>query len=97
MPDDLHLLRLAVPNEIQPDQIDTDALPDNWRTWPAPVYLMELGTEWIISQSSLLLKVPSSVIPMEWNVLINPRHPEFYHVKKREISEFQFNERLISG
>lgn len=95
MPDDLQLLRLTVPNKIQPDHIDKDKLPENWRTWPAPVYLAKQGTEWIESQSNLLLKVPSSVIPMEWNILINPGHPEFHKVKKREISEFRFDKRFI--
>lgn len=35
-----------------------------------------LGTAWAKGASALLAEVPSVVVPEEFNVLINPRHPE---------------------
>jgi RES domain-containing protein len=95
MPDDLQLLMLSVPDNIRPEQITVNTLPDNWSASPAPELLRDMGSGWIESQSSLLLKVPSAVIPLEWNILANPAHPEFEHVKKLQIHPFRFDERLI--
>lgn len=95
IPDDLQLLTLSVPEKVQPKQIDSNALPNNWSTWPAPDLLMDSGTEWIESKSSLMLKVPSAVISMEWNILINPGHPDFEMIRIEEIHDFRFDKRLI--
>lgn len=94
LPDDLQVLILSVPDKIRPEKIEVDELPGNWRDWPAPEKLKNIGSKWIQSQSSLLLYVPSSVIPMERNVLINPLHPEFKKVREKGVSNFRFDERL---
>ncbi|MEX0769454.1 MAG: RES family NAD+ phosphorylase [Balneolaceae bacterium] len=94
MPDDLQLMVLSVPETIRSEQVKKKKLPENWRSYPPPDMLIEMGTKWITSNSSLLLKVPSAVIPMEWNVLINPNHPDFEKVKKKEVYDFSFDKRL---
>ena len=54
-----------------------------------------LGHEWYESQTSLLLKVPSVIIPKEWNYLINTQHSDFDGVKIKMIEPFyQFDQRL---
>jgi RES domain-containing protein len=37
----------------------------------------EYGNKWLEEQRSLILVVPSIVIPQEKNYIINPNHPEF--------------------
>ncbi|ATM95932.1 RES domain-containing protein [Yersinia frederiksenii] len=51
--------------------------PGDWRSDPAPVATMDIGTEWLESESSLGLLVPSSLVPSENNLLVNPRHKDF--------------------
>jgi RES domain-containing protein len=36
-----------------------------------------VGDAWLAERSSPALLVPSAVTPGEWNVLLNPTHPEF--------------------
>lgn len=36
------------------------------------------GDDWIASRSSVALRVPSVVIPLSYNYLLNPNHPDFY-------------------
>ncbi|CAN5913007.1 hypothetical protein BH24BAC1_BH24BAC1_18840 [soil metagenome] len=52
-------------------------LPDNWRSVKAYKTLQQMGSDWYNSRKSLLLRVPSSVIPKEYNYIINTRHPDY--------------------
>ncbi|SHF65306.1 RES domain-containing protein [Fodinibius roseus] len=93
-PDDLALVAIHIPNPGKPRIIRPEQLPDHWRSYPASDELAEMGTQWIQSQDSLLLKVPSVLIPSEWNILINPGHPDFDTIDIREVRPFQFDDRL---
>ena len=52
-------------------------LPKEWRSMVAYPTLQALGSEWYQNNRSLVLKVPSAVIPKEYNFIINTKHPEF--------------------
>ena len=95
LPKDLKLLKLKVPDDIRIEEIDPLILPDNWKEYPSPEDLKDLGTEWAGRCNTLLLKVPSAVIPSEWNYLINPLHEEFRKIKIDKIKDFQFDHRLV--
>jgi RES domain-containing protein len=58
-------------------QIPTTSLPSNWRSFAAYSDLQEMGSKWFKEQDSLVLKVPSAVIPHEFNYLINTEHSLF--------------------
>jgi RES domain-containing protein len=53
------------------------ALPRNWRKSPPPVSIQRIGDAWIANRESPILRVPSAVVPTEWNFLLNPNHPDF--------------------
>ncbi len=53
------------------------ALPGNWSASPAPLEIQQIGDEWARAQSSVVLKVPTSVLPIEFNYLINVEHLNF--------------------
>jgi RES domain-containing protein len=53
------------------------SLPPNWRNHPYPVETQTVGDEWIVSQSSAVLRVPTTVIDHGFNYLLNPAHPDF--------------------
>jgi RES domain-containing protein len=58
------------------DLAETD-LPVDWRSDPSPTKLREIGDIWVASNASVALRVPSAVIPAEYNYILNPKHPEF--------------------
>lgn len=66
-------------------QISSKDLPNNWRKLEAYVELQKKGSEWYKNQESLILKVPSAVIPLEYNYIINIEHPDF----KKNIVHFR--------
>jgi RES domain-containing protein len=45
---------------------------------------------------TMLLKVPSTIIEQEYNVLLNPLHPAFLQVRLLAIDPFGFDARLLS-
>jgi RES domain-containing protein len=57
--------------------LDLHLLPKNWRSFPAPPQTRGIGDEWIKSNSSVLLRVPSTIVAHEHNFLINPLHHDF--------------------
>lgn len=58
-------------------RVHPNHLPENWRTLAAYSVLQEIGSKWYSSQNSLVLKVPSAVIPYENNYILNTEHPDF--------------------
>ena len=67
------------PEQLVQD-LDKNRLPKNWRHFPAPPETQAIGDGWIRGADSLLLRVPSAVVPGEHNYLINPGHPQFSQV-----------------
>lgn len=53
-----------------------------------------LGDEWLRSGSSIGLIVPSRVIPLERNIILNPRHPDVATVNVARTEPFVFDDRL---
>lgn len=69
-------------------------LPENWSVSPPPLDIQRIGDEWAETQASVVLKVPTSVLPVEFNYLINIRHPEITKIKLGKPQPFTFDKRL---
>ncbi len=95
MPRDLQMVTVYIPDWITPKTMVIADLPANWRDYPAPPELAELGTQWTRAQETLLLRVPSAVVEQEWNVLLNPLHPDMPHVTMPQVEPYQFDSRLL--
>ena len=93
-PTDLKMATIEVPDEPAPEVVDVAALPPNWRDFPAPPELADLGTSWARSGRSLLLRVPSAVVEREHNILINPAHPDIARIALAGVEDFRLDRRL---
>ena len=69
-------------------------LPENWNDHPPSESAQEIGTSWVVAKNSLVLKVPSSVIPEEYNFLINPLHHDASQLKIGKAEPFTFDPRI---
>ena len=58
-------------------QVQLDELPDNWRSIYGRPVLQEIGASWYDAKETLVLKVPSVLVPKEFNYIINTEHPLF--------------------
>ena len=95
MPDDISISSIEIPDNTISREILISDLPPHWRSWPAPSELAELGTKWALGNETLLLRVPSAVVQHEFNILINPSHPDMMQVTILHIEEYRFDRRLI--
>jgi RES domain-containing protein len=95
VPTDLSIACLEIPDPIIPKEILLSELPRNWRNYPAPQQLAELGPKWVLGNSSLLLRVASAVVENEYNVLINPIHPDMSTVSISNVERYAFDKRLV--
>ncbi len=69
-------------------------LPSGWNAPLISPATQALGDEWIASGRSVVLRVPSAVIPEENNYLINPAHPDFKKLAIAEPEPFSFDPRI---
>lgn len=70
-------------------------LPTNWQDILSPNELKKTGDEFLKQQKGLLLKVPSAIVPEEFNYLVNPLHPDSSKIKLIKQQPFSFDERLV--
>lgn len=92
-PDDLLIAEAAIPDEFI-ETLKLKELPRHWRALNNE-RCRDLGSGWAASLRSLALKVPSAVVDGDWNMLLNPRHPEFAKVAIGSVKHFRFDERLF--
>lgn len=80
--------------------LEKSRLPIDWDSCPYPLATQAFGANWVKTQISACLKIPSarlllSAYPREHNLLINPFHPDFLEnitVKTVEDLHFHLNE-----
>ena len=75
--------------------ITIDQLPKKWNEFPAPTELRAVGDTWVAECRSAVLRVPSAVVPSEWNYLLNPGHPDFARIEFHDSEAFAIDLRLV--
>lgn len=70
-------------------------LPQGWETIPPDRPSMSFGTRWLQEKSHLGLIVPSAILPLERNIVINPKHPSMSEVRVDEVFDFMYDARMF--
>jgi len=86
-----------IPVHILPDLIidlPLDKLPGDWNSRPVSPAIKALGDRRIMEKNSVALKVPSVVVPEEYNYLVNPNHPNFSKITIGSPIRYRFDPRL---
>lgn len=74
---------------------DTERLPKDWRDITFYPQLQQMGDFWYDQQQSLVLQVPSSVLPKDYNIIINTTHHEFKkNVRLIDVVNYEPDDRL---
>ena len=69
-------------------------LPTDWKAYPHATSTQAIGEKWVREAKSAVLRVPSVVVPMEFNYLLNPRHRDFSRIAIGTPMRFPFDPRL---
>lgn len=91
---DFRLMIIKIPNNSGFQVVDTSALSKNWRDFRNYSDCQKIGNVWFDTNEKLCLKVPSAVVPENWNVVINTFHKDFKKVKLIDILDFEPDDRL---
>lgn len=54
-----------------------------------------IGDKWLFEERSLLLEVPSVLVPETWNVLVNPQRSDASLSQTTAVYEHAFDARLF--
>jgi RES domain-containing protein len=81
--------------EFSPVLVDSPSrLPNNWKQLPAPKGNAAVGDSWVKSATSAILRVPSAIVPDEFNYLLNPLHPGFCRITRSKPRLLKVDARL---
>jgi len=88
------VMEILIPDHLAMDSIVTNSLRDGWTDYVNMPQTQAIGGSWSQKNVSLILEVPSAIVPNESNFLINPAHPHFNQIQTISTSDFIFDNRL---
>ncbi len=93
-PDDLVSIEAELADSLRTERVDLKSLPPDWYQL-RDESLRHFGDNWIRNTNSAALYVPSAAIRGEWNVLLNPAHPDFAKLRSHAPKNFEFDLRMF--
>lgn len=96
LPDDYIMLEISIPDDIVfAPEIDPEQLPADWKQFPPSLSTQLIGDRFIDANDHCLLRVPSAIVKGDYNILINPQHPDFAKISITDADDFPFDRRFI--
>ena len=92
VPPNYTLLEVTVATSFTVEEISVDSLPQDWTENLEATRAM--GSEWLRSMRSALLRVPSVLAPATFNVLLNSAHLDAKKIVISNVLEYPFDPRL---
>jgi len=94
LPKDRFYVEIEIPDEIQIVVLPIEQLPENWDSKPPILETQFIGDDFVSQKNAAVLKVPSAIVPPEYNYLINPNHPDSKKIKVISIQRLEFDSRF---
>lgn len=95
LPDDYMMVTIHIPDHLPGRKIEVHELPDDWNVFPHPASTRQFGNAFVHEKINCFLIVPSAVTKGDFNVLINPNHPDFSEITIRKMEKFPFDRRIF--
>jgi RES domain-containing protein len=92
LPPSYSLLKTEAPQHIKMKQISPADLPRHWRSDQA--ITREIGDRWLASRETVLMRVPSVIVPETFNVVLNPEHTDARQIKVISRQSYPWDQRL---
>lgn len=95
LPLDRFLVAISVPTAAWAARTMFDPADHvGWDAQPAGRVSLDWGTHWAAAGATLLAAVPSTIVPEEANVLLNPRHADIVAVAATKVRRWTYDGRL---
>ncbi|MBL0146376.1 MAG: RES family NAD+ phosphorylase [Chitinophagaceae bacterium] len=88
------VMLIKIPDTLKMDSIEESRLKKGWQKIENVFYTQAIGTDWLSTGKSCILKVPSVIIKNEVNYILNPQHPDFKKIKLTGTEDFIFDARF---
>jgi RES domain-containing protein len=96
LPLNRYLVEIVIPEKLWSAAAFFDAQQAvGWNAEPAGKVSLDWGTAWAKGTGTLLARVPSVVVEEEFNVLLNPRHPDLTAVRAKKVRRWMYDARFI--
>ncbi len=95
VPPDYVMMTLHIPDDVSSTKLTRESLPADWDFFPHSASTQSLGNAFIFEKKHCMLQVPSAVTRGDYNLLLNPAHPDFTSIKIIGVEKFPFDLRLI--
>lgn len=97
LPTDRYYIEIEIPNDILVLEVNIEDLPQDWDAKPPSLTTQIIGDDFVFQNEAAILKVPSSIVPQEFNYLINPNHSDSARIKVSSKSPMKFDARFKSN
>lgn len=96
LPLNRYLVAIDVPDAVwsAAAKLEPSSLPVGWEAEPPGMVSIDIGTTWLKSSRSALLFAPSVIVPEEFNVLINPDHPDAHSISATKVRLWLYDPRF---
>lgn len=92
--DQFRVLVIDIPDDLLVEEITPAQLPQQWEQTSRYAVCQPLGDAWYRRRGSAVLRVPSSIVPQEFNYILHSRHPDFKRIRIAAREEFRFDSRI---
>ncbi|HYK76511.1 MAG TPA: RES family NAD+ phosphorylase [Daejeonella sp.] len=94
LPSDRYYVEIEIPEDITILEVNISDLPEDWDSKPPTITTQTIGDDFVSENQAAILKVPSSIVPQEFNYLINPSHPDIRRLKVKTKTQMSFDSRF---
>lgn len=97
LPLNRYLVRIDVADALWRARRRLASPPVGWDAIPPGRVSIDEGQRWLSGAATALLEVPSVIVPEEFNVLINPKHPDAAALKATKLRKWMYDGRFGSN
>jgi RES domain-containing protein len=94
LPKSILIAKIEFPDNFEIDELEE--LPERWNQYPYSSKTTEIFSNLAKSRDFFALKVPSTIVGLESNYILNPLYKEFGKVEILEFIELPIDQRLKS-
>ncbi len=95
LPKSLVMVQITIPESLEMRTIEAEDLSASWKEI-GNAQCAAIGSEWVRSRATAVMRVPSAVNPLETNILLNPAHPRIAKCRVGKSIALDFDARLLS-
>lgn len=92
LPKKILIAKIQFPDDLIIEELEE--IPDTWKDYPYTSETAQVFTEFVKNRNKFALKVPSTIVGLESNIILNPLYKEFGKVEIVEFLELPIDQRL---